>query len=91
MEFLYEDERIFLQDENRKVTAEICFKPVSENTICINRTFVDASMRGHGIANLLMEQAVNSAKKQNKKIKAECSYAAAWFEKNPEYAVFLSN
>ena len=76
------DNRIYMNDENGKMIAEVTFPNLDDNTIVIDHTFVDDSLRGQGIAAKLMLEVINYAKSNNKKIKATCSYALKWFEKN---------
>jgi predicted GNAT family acetyltransferase len=82
MKFLHETNRIYATDENEKIIAEVTFPNVGVNLVNINHTFVDNSLRGQGIASLLMEEAYKEIKKQNKRALATCSYAVKWFEKN---------
>lgn len=83
MDFIYESDRVYAVDENSKIIAEINFP--EENGVCnINRTFVDESLRGQGVAGNLMEAAVKTIRDQGKKAAATCSYAVKWFEKHPE-------
>ena len=70
MEFLEEKGRIYAVDANGKLLAEV--------------TFPDESLRGQGTASKLLRQAVDSIRRQGKKARPVCSYAAAWFEKHPE-------
>ena len=85
MNFIYEEDRIFLQDENKKVIAEVNFPAIDEQTVNIRRTFVDDSLRGQGVAGKLLEAAAVYLAEQNKKVVPTCSYAVKWFEKHPEY------
>ena len=67
------DNRIFMNDENGKTIAEVTFPNLDDNTVIIDHTFVDDSLRGQGIAAKLMLEVVSYAKANNKKIKASCS------------------
>lgn len=88
MDFIYESDRVYAMDENSKIIAEINFP--KENGVCnINRTFVDESLRGQGVAGKLMEAAVKAIRDQGKKAAATCSYAVKWFEKHPEISDLL--
>lgn len=87
--FLLEENRIYMEDEKGKVIAEITFPKVDENTVNINHTFVDDSLRGQGIAGQLVEAVSAKVKKENKKIIPTCSYAIHWFEKHQEYSSLL--
>ena len=76
------DNRIYMNDENGKMIAEVTIPNLDDNTIVIDHTFVDDSLRGQGIAAKLMLEVIDYAKSNNKKIKATCSYAVKWFDKN---------
>jgi len=66
------DNRIYMNDENGKMIAEVTFPNLDDNTIVIDHTFVDDSLRGQGIAAKLMLEVIDYAKSTNKKIKATC-------------------
>ena len=82
LEFIFEDNSIYALGKNNKILAEITFHDTGDNTVDIDRTFVDDSLRGQGIAGNLMDMAVDTIKRQGKKITASCSYAQKWLEKN---------
>lgn len=84
MNFIYESNRIYSEDENGKLLAEITFPAVDDETVDINHTFVDDSLRGQGVAGRLMQEAVHTIRTQGKKIQPTCSYAANWFTKHPD-------
>lgn len=90
MNFIYEENRIYLEDMNGKTIAEITFPEVSKNVVEINHTFVDDSLRGQGIAGKLVEEAAKKLREDGKKAYPTCSYAVHWFEKNTDYADILS-
>lgn len=83
MEFQYEDHRIFLENEQKQVLAEITFPMVGDH-VNIDHTFVDASLQGQGIASQLMDAAIAYLHEKGWKFTATCSYAAAWLQKHPE-------
>ena len=85
MEFKHESNRIFLENEDGKTIAEVTFPEVSDNKVNINRTFVDGSLRGQGVADKLLTELAAELKNKNKKALPTCSYAVTWFEKHPEY------
>ena len=89
MEFKHEKSRIFLNNEEGKTIAEVTFPETSDNTVDINHTFVDGSLRGQGIADKLLSELAQELKSNNKKAVASCSYAEVWFEKHPEYEDLL--
>lgn len=85
MDFTYYPNRIALLDGGGRAIAEITFPDIDEDTVDINHTFVDESLRGQGMAGKLMEAAVNQIQSQGKKAVPTCSYAVKWFVKHPEY------
>lgn len=91
MDFIHKETEIVLQSETGEVLAQITFpyENKEKNVVIIDHTFVDASLRGQGIAGKLMTETINELKKRNLKIIPACSYAAAWFEKHPEFSYLL--
>ena len=49
-------------------------------------TFVPTALRGQGLAASLTQAAIKAAQQQKKRIDPQCSYAAAFLAKHPEYA-----
>ncbi|MFU0828198.1 MAG: N-acetyltransferase domain-containing protein [Lachnoclostridium sp.] len=90
MEFKHESNRIYLENEDGKVIAEVTFPAVSDSVVNINHTFVDESLRGQGIAGKLMEEVAKWLKAENKKAVLGCSYAVMWFGKNKEYSDLIT-
>ena len=84
MNFEYETNKIFLKSHDGKVISEITFPKEDDNVVNINYVFVDESIRGQGIADKLMKEAVEQIKKSNKKVIASCPFAKSWFQKNQE-------
>jgi predicted GNAT family acetyltransferase len=83
MEFKHEKGRIYAEDENGKVIAEVTF-PASDGTSVIDHTFVDDSLRGQGIAGKLVKAAVEQIKNDGNNVSATCPYASKWLDKHPE-------
>ncbi len=82
MDFKEEENRIYIENSNGDVIAEIEFEEIKDGVYNIFHTFVDESFRGQGIASKLVEKAVNYIKSKNGKVEATCSYAKKWLEKN---------
>ena len=80
-EFRTEENRIYLKDDDGKVIAEITFPETAEGEFTINRTFVDESLRGQGIASKLVKAAVDEIESRGGTVKATCSYAVKWLNK----------
>ena len=76
--FKTEKSRIFMEDENGKVIAEITFPETAPGVYTINHTFVDSSLRGQGIAGKLVQAAVDEITSRGGKVQATCSYAKKW-------------
>ena len=70
----------FAFDNNIKIGE--CVFVEENNTWNIVHTGVDNSYRGQGIAKKLVECIINNAKKNNKKLIAECSYAKKLLDRN---------
>ncbi|QHI72622.1 GNAT family N-acetyltransferase [Aminipila terrae] len=82
MIFKHETSRIFYEDENGRVLAEITFPSEMEAVANITHTYVDDSLRGQGIAGKMMEMAIEQIKSEGKTPKFTCSYAVKWAEQN---------
>ncbi len=85
MDFTHSNNQIALYDEEGRLTAEVTFPDVDTDTVNIDHTFVDDSLRGQGVAGQLMKAAAEQLRSQNRKAVLTCSYAVNWFGKHPEY------
>ena len=85
MNFNYDKNRIYLPDDRDNTLAEVTFPSISDDTVNINHTFVDHSLRGQGVAGKLMKETAKFLQDQNKKEVLTCSYAVKWFGEHPEY------
>lgn len=84
MEFKKKEGRIYQENESGEEIAVITYKPVSENVVDANHTFVDPSLRGQGIAEKLVDSLVEQMEEEGKKIKPGCPYVEKLFERKPE-------
>ena len=73
--YITEENRIYLPDENWNILAEIDFEKIDEKTYNISHTFVDDSLRGQGIGSELVEKAINYLTWKWYKVSATCPYA----------------
>ena len=78
--FHEESGRIYAEDENGKVIAEIVFPEVRPGVCEIMHTYVDDTLRGQGIAGKLMTLAV-AIGREGKTVTASCSYAVKWLSR----------
>ena len=76
--FLTEQGRIYMEDEQGGLVAEITFPDTSPGVYTIDHTYVDDSLRGHGIASKLVRSAVDEIRHRGGEVQATCSYAAKW-------------
>ena len=66
------------------VEARIDYKKESDNVYNLIHTIVPKEAQGQGVAQKLVEFALETAKKESAKIIATCPYVKRWFEKHPE-------
>jgi len=84
MDFKREKNRIYAESDNGELMAEVTFPEVRAGVVDINRTFVDDSLRGQGIAGKLMDEAYDAIKDADKQCIPTCSYAVKWFGDHPD-------
>ena len=89
MEFTTEKSRIYANNADGKLVAEITF-PTTDGVSNIDHTFVDESLRGQGVAGELVKLAANKILADGNKITASCPYAVVWFQRHPEYPVLYN-
>lgn len=89
---IHENEVLYRDDAGSKL-GEVTFplaEGLGEDTVNINHTFVDPSLRGQGVAGELMSRAVAAIRKTGRRVHPTCSYAVRWFEKHPEEGDLLA-
>ena len=80
--YITEENRIYLPDENWNILAEVTFEKINDEIYNIDHTFVASSLRWQGIANKLVENAVDYIHSKWYEASATCSYAKKWLNKN---------
>jgi predicted GNAT family acetyltransferase len=75
-------------EEDGKELARVTF-PDDGGVVVIDRTFVDDSLRGRGVAGQLMERAADTLRKTNRKARLTCGYAVKWFAQHADAADVL--
>lgn len=73
----------FYIDEDGEWIAELTYVK-DEGTMTIDHTEVDEKLRGEGIGEDMVKAAVEYARKEGLKIKADCPYARKVIERTPE-------
>ena len=86
MEYITKNDRIYVDDSDGNVIAEITFK-TNDGITTIDHTFVDNSLRRQGVAAELVQMAVNKIIADGHKIAATCPYALKWLKQHPEYKI----
>ena len=84
MEFIHKPNEIVVYDANQKEVAKVTFPSIVEHEVDVNHTVVDDSLKGQGVAGMLMEEVAKDMKETNRKAKLTCSYAVAYFARHPE-------
>lgn len=85
-DFTISKEKIYLKDENDNIIAYVDFPEFEEGKVEVTHTVVDPSLRGQGVAGILMELLAKELKKRNAKAELTCSYAVKWFNKHKEFS-----
>ena len=80
MEFQETNGRIWVENEEGRLVAEITFPETRPGVADVDHTFVDASLRGQGAAEL----------GRGMKAVLTCSYAKKWFGDHPEQGDLLA-
>lgn len=83
-EIIKEDDCVYIKDKDGNMIAYVTFPKDLDGVVNINRTFVDGTLRGMGIAKKLMDAAYEVIKEKGYKVRITCSYAVKYFSENPE-------
>lgn len=74
----------FYIEEQGQKSAEMTFSKAGEDTIIIDHTYVDDSLRGEGIGEKLVMAGVSYARDNNLKIIPLCPFAKSVFDKKED-------
>lgn len=77
---------IFQIEEQGVRLAEMTYRRLGPSHILVDHTLVDPSLRGKGVARLLLDTAVAWARQSGTKISATCSYVLLQFARDPSLA-----
>lgn len=69
--------------------AEMTYRQVDKTTLNFNHTYVPPSLRGQGIAERIVREAVTYAREQGFRVIPSCSYVRVFFKRHPQYADLL--
>jgi len=84
MEFIIKESELYALDEQGNKIAKVLFPLEKEGLYNIKSVFVDTSLRGQGVAALMMEAVYKHIKEEKKMTIATCPYAVTWFDRNKD-------
>lgn len=67
MGIIAEENRVVYYDQENQPKGEVTFPNIDQDTVELNHTFVDSSLRGMGMAGQLMEAAVKEIRRRGKR------------------------
>ncbi len=85
MEFNYEKNRIYVNDEDGKLIVEATFPFYKDGVVVVDHTYVDPSLRGQGIASDLMKTLCKYVEQKDWKMVATCPYAVVWLKRHKDF------
>lgn len=80
--------RFFIEEDGKRL-ALMTYTKAGDDKIIIDHTEVDASLKGKGVGNNLVEESVKYARENNLKIIPLCPFAKSVFDKREDYADVL--
>jgi hypothetical protein len=91
MDYYYDENRVYILDDDLIPLGEVTFPYRDSKRVNINHVFVIERLRGQGIASELMKRAYDYIKEKDLKIVAKCPYAIQWFKDHPQYQDIVIN
>ncbi|EMF0114121.1 N-acetyltransferase [Enterococcus hirae] len=85
MEIKEEKNRFVLLNDEAKESGEMTWSDAGPDIMIIDHTFVEPEYRGQKLAEKLVLNGVELARREGKKIIPLCPYAKKEFERKPEY------
>lgn len=89
MEIKEEKNRFVLFNDDNEEIGEMTWSDAGEEIMIIDHTFVDPAYRGQGLAEKLVMNGVEKARRDSKKIIPLCPFAKKEFDAKSEYADVL--
>lgn len=84
MELRKSRDRIWMEDPSGAEIAFVSFPQESAHAVRIASTVVDPSLRGRGVAGMLLGSLAEELRSTGRKAVPVCSYAVKWFREHPE-------
>jgi uncharacterized protein len=85
MLYTYQKHELFVLKEDGNYLVHATFPMFEEGVVNIDHTFVDPSLRGQGVASVMMHDVMKYLKENHMKVVATCPYAVVWLKKHQEY------
>src|SRR5665648_239090 len=82
MNWKYEDGRIYGTDEKGELMCETTFVRKGNGELDIDHTYVNAILRGQGMAGKMMVVVAEYLREKSLKASATCSYANIWLKRH---------
>jgi uncharacterized protein len=73
----------FYIERNGQRIAEMTFSRTHPSRVIVDHTYVDPSLRGHGVARQLQDAMVAWARATDTKVVPACSYVKVQFDRDP--------
>ncbi|MEO1768180.1 GNAT family N-acetyltransferase [Candidatus Enterococcus ferrettii] len=89
MEIKEEKSRLVLLNEEGQEAGEMTWSDAGEEIMIIDHTFVDPAYRGQKLAESLVREGVEIARREHKEIIPLCPFAKREFELKSEYSDVL--
>ncbi len=86
MDFIFDTGRIYFNQPDGTLQAELLYKDVSDTVVNITKVFVDEALRGQGLGGKILEAFAKKLREDSKQAYPTCSYAVKWFRENEEYS-----
>lgn len=85
MEIKRADRGFWIGEDENSPLALIEYRDLGDGNLAVISTKVDSSLRGQGVAKILLDHLVTYARAENIKLKAVCSYVVKKFDEDRSY------
>jgi predicted GNAT family acetyltransferase len=85
IEVLHDPDNKEFYFSSKGMKAFLSYEEINTNTLEFYHTYVPPALRKQGVAGKILRKAAEYARNNKKNVIPTCSYAASYFEKNPEF------
>ncbi|GGH88962.1 putative GNAT family acetyltransferase [Pullulanibacillus pueri] len=82
--------RFYIERDGKDI-AEITYRPLEDDRLVVDHTYVSEELRGQGIAEQLVKRIIDFARAEKKKIIPQCPYVKIKMERNKDYHDVLAD